>query len=701
MHRVLVFACLSLFGLALPGQTVNLVPTPASPIQTPVNSPGSTQGVAVGDFNHDGKPDVALLTDGSPTYNQAVVILLGNGDGTFQPGVQYPTGRTSQMVLTGAFRNPKVVPAAAYPNGDRILDLVVPNFADGDISILLGNGDGTFQNAQKLALTRPATGLGPNPYYVAAGDFNDDGNLDLAVTLANSTKLAIFLGNGDGTFQPQSTINLIVQEEPGWIGAAPFTRRISQTKNAPIVDLVIVVSGSLLLLRANVNASGDPDGTFQAPQSFPTGVAGSSSTFAPRVWCAIADLNGDGSWDVAIPDPSATTGGVSVLLGNRDGTFQAPRPNVLGAAATAATIADFDGDGKPDLAVGDQAAEPKNLAVLPGKGDGTFRTAVYFDAGPSPQVVATGDFDNNLKPDIAVANQIFPSGSSVAAGTILMNGATVGPLPTLVQGGVKSVANGAGLSPPGSLIYAQGTNLASATLMPLIATSTPLPTHLKDDFDDVSATVDGVQAPMYYALPNYVAFQLPWKTDLSTGNATLVVTRNGVVSAPLRFPVGKFSPGIYTTSGNGIGMAWAIFAAPSKINPKGQVAQAGNVGPYLGVAATAGDVLYIYAGGLGPPKNALKMVDGQAPCPLQNNVPGACPAGYKPSDYATSTTPVVDVGGVQAAGVTSILDPTYPGLYLVYFTVPATAPKGNAVPVRVQIPGIASTDPTKVTIAIQ
>src|SRR5437879_3319610 len=80
-----------------------------------------------------------------------------------------------------------------------------------------------------------------------------------------------------------------------------------------------------------------------------------------------------------------------------------------------------------------------------------------FISGPSPQVVATGDFDNNLKPDIAVANQIFPSGSSVAAGTILMNGATVGPLPTLVQGGVKSVVNGAGLSPPGSLIYAQGT----------------------------------------------------------------------------------------------------------------------------------------------------------------------------------------------------------------------------------------------------
>jgi uncharacterized protein (TIGR03437 family) len=148
-------------------------------------------------------------------------------------------------------------------------------------------------------------------------------------------------------------------------------------------------------------------------------------------------------------------------------------------------------------------------------------------------------------------------------------------------------------------------------------------------------------------------------------------------------------------------MAWAIFAAPSKINPRGQVAQAGSVGGYVGVAATKGDVLYIYAGGLGRPKNALKMMDGRAPCPLQNNVPGPCPAGYKASDYATATTPIVLVGGVQATGITSILDPTYPGVYLVFFTIPSAARKGNAVPIQLQIPGGASTDPANVTIAIQ
>jgi uncharacterized protein (TIGR03437 family) len=177
-----------------------------------------------------------------------------------------------------------------------------------------------------------------------------------------------------------------------------------------------------------------------------------------------------------------------------------------------------------------------------------------------------------------------------------------------------------------------------------------------------------------------------------------VVTRNGIGSAPLQFPVGEFSPGIFTTSGTGSGMAWAIFAAPSKIHPKGQVEQATSVGTYLGVPATAGDRLCIYAAGLGPAKH---MLDGQAPCPLANNKAGPCPASYNALDYSTTTTPVIMVGGVQAKVDASILNPTYPGLYLVFFEIPVGSPKGNTVLVQLQIPGGPSTDPANVTIAIQ
>jgi uncharacterized protein (TIGR03437 family) len=273
--------------------------------------------------------------------------------------------------------------------------------------------------------------------------------------------------------------------------------------------------------------------------------------------------------------------------------------------------------------------------------------------------------------------------------------------PTLLQNSVRSVANGAIPNPPGSLIYAQGTNLASVTTKPLIASSTPLPTHLQDNLDDVSVTVNGTPAPMYYALPNYVAFQLPWETDTSLGSATLVVTRNGVASAPLPFSVGKFSPGIFTTTADGKGLAWAIFAAPSKINPNGLVAQANSVGNcpgpaptcYLGVPAAVGDTLYLYAGGLGPvgPKT---LADGQAPCPLN----GGCP-GYNPTAYSTTTKPTITVGGVQAAVTFAGLHPVYPGLYLVYFNIPSGVPKGNAVAVQLTINGIG-TDPANVTIAI-
>lgn len=271
---------------------------------------------------------------------------------------------------------------------------------------------------------------------------------------------------------------------------------------------------------------------------------------------------------------------------------------------------------------------------------------------------------------------------------------SAGVAPTIDTNGVHSVANGSITNPPGSLIYATGTNMASQTL---VANSTPLALQMQTSTDDVSVTVNGITVPMYYITPTVVSLQLPWGT--TTGTATMVVTRNGVPSNPVTFQVGQVSPGIYTTNRVGSGMAWAIFASTSKLNSKAQVAQSNNVSTYVGGAATAGDILYIYAAGLGPPKDTTKAVDGQAPCPLTNNVPGPCPAGYNASNYATLNTPVVTIGGVPAKVNASILDPTYPGLYLVFFTVPAGSPKGSTVPVQIEVGGVIT--PTNVTIAIQ
>jgi len=151
----------------------------------------------------------------------------------------------------------------------------------------------------------------------------------------------------------------------------------------------------------------------------------------------------------------------------------------------------------------------------------------------------------------------------VSLATVLL-AVAIAQQPTIMSNGVHSVANGVPVNPPGSLIYALGTNMATAKMQPLIASSTPLSTRLRDNLDDVSATVNDIPVPMYYALPTIVSFQVPWETNVSTGSAKLVVTRN-------------------------------------KIDPNASVAQpAGSVPtPYVGGPATVGDLLYIYAAGLG------------------------------------------------------------------------------------------------------
>src|SRR5690348_3829040 len=150
-------------------------------IVTPANIQGYTQGVAVGDFNGDGKPDLVLSSNGSPTDPQVVAVLLGNGDGTFKNGVLYsPAGRSPQTVVVADF------------NGDGRQDLAVPDFYSantvgpvGDVSLFLGNGDGTFQPAAKIS-------AGDQAGWLAVGNFND-GKLGLAVPSPNTGHVEVLL----------------------------------------------------------------------------------------------------------------------------------------------------------------------------------------------------------------------------------------------------------------------------------------------------------------------------------------------------------------------------------------------------------------------------------------------------------------------------------------------------------------------------
>jgi hypothetical protein len=156
--------------------------------------------VVIRDFNGDGKPDLAVANYGYQNVSN-VSILLGNGDGTFQPPVNYPAGDGPESLAAGDF------------NGDGKLDLVVANWASDNVSILLGNGDGTFQPAVSYT-------VGINPAAVAVRDFNGDGSLDFAVASSGSYMVSIVLGNGNGTFQP--SVNYAVETNPDSIAVGDF-----------------------------------------------------------------------------------------------------------------------------------------------------------------------------------------------------------------------------------------------------------------------------------------------------------------------------------------------------------------------------------------------------------------------------------------------------------------------------------------------
>jgi len=315
--------------------------------------------VATADFNGDGKLDLAAANNGSST----VSVLLGNGDGTFQPHVDYPTGVNPVTVAVGDF------------NGDGKLDLAISNSSGNTVSILLGNGDGTFQS-------RVDFGTGVGPGIVGVGDFNTDGHLDLAVACSDGVSVytvSVLLGNGDGTFQPHADYAT---------GAWPSGLAIGDFN----------ADGKLDMAAGNAHSNtvsvllGNGDGTFQPKVDYPT-------ANNPRL-VVTGDFNGDGKLDLAVATQFSNS--VSVLLGNGDGTFQPYAQYGTGADPVWLALGDLNGDSKLDLAVANYNDSTVN--VLLGNGDGTFQAKTDYAPGLNPNAVAVGDFTGKGRPGLAVAN---------------------------------------------------------------------------------------------------------------------------------------------------------------------------------------------------------------------------------------------------------------------------------------------------------
>src|SRR5262245_40162418 len=343
------------------------------------------RAVKVADFNNDGKPDLAVVNAGSFSASQSSVsVLLGNGSGSFQPAVTTP-------VLNGRASNGNAQSLAVRDlNVDGLPDVALNSPgspAHPAVEVLLGKGDGSSQPTHR---SRP---VGQTPLSVAAGDFDGNGALDL-VTANSGGTLSVLLGNGDGSFRPRT--DLAVGGSPHSVAVGDFNGdgRLDVVTAQQLTDTVSVLLGN-------------GDGTFAPPLVF----AASGQNFTPQSM-ALGDVNGDGKVDLAIEGVSFLDSDafqVGVLLGRGDGTFQAP---LLGAAQPGGSgdlaLGDFNDDGRTDAAVADELGAPTgDLSVFAGNGDGTFQSLVRLDlptGGNGPEGVAAADLDGDGLVDLVAAN---------------------------------------------------------------------------------------------------------------------------------------------------------------------------------------------------------------------------------------------------------------------------------------------------------
>ncbi|HYQ96439.1 MAG TPA: T9SS type A sorting domain-containing protein [Candidatus Eisenbacteria bacterium] len=367
---------------------------------------GSPFSLATGDLNRDGTRDLATANYRG-TGGGTVSVLLGNGDGTFRTKVDYGTGPYPHSIVVGDV------------NQDAKPDLITASSA-GTVSVLLGNGDGSFR-----ANADYATGAGA--LSLAIGDVNGDGTLDLVT--ANGSSVSVLMGAGDGTF------NTRVDYSAG----APICVVIADVNRDAKPDLATAgysngyVTVSVLL--------GSGDGSFGAPTQSPAlsmkvpanQAEGShrlaraalfhgsgrsvDSYFGNLLSLAAGDLNGDGTPDLVVaPDATQNDSAVSVLLGNGDGTFRAHVDYKTLDYLSAVAIGDVSGDGDPDIVTANDYSG--TVSVLRGNGDGTFQTEAGYGTDGSPLSIVVADVSGDGRPDL-VTSSVGPGGRNAPTVSVL------------------------------------------------------------------------------------------------------------------------------------------------------------------------------------------------------------------------------------------------------------------------------------------
>lgn len=480
-------------GGALAGPRLALIPEIPS-----ANNDFTT--LAAVDVNGDRIPDLLSLDIGGH-----LSVLLGSADGVFKTAFEY------------TFLGAGIPWRAVFDdfNHDGKLDLAVVEDGftaamSGAVDILLGNGDGTFQSPSRISVP-------PGAFALAAGDFNRDGNTDLAVLFSaeptgDAENLKILIGTGNGTFTATATYP---------VGPYAHSLAVGDFNGDGTLDVIVADAGTYVNQNRDGNIrffAGKGDGTFQTPVMMPlTGgpVRGPYSLVA-------ADFNGDGKLDLALTlsDYSNYEGGLMILLGRGDGTFHVPAYYATDAVTVQA--ADLDGDGILDLMVSGDGVSP-GVRYLLGNGDGSFRPPVTFSSEFTLYAaipLALADFNRDGKIDLAVISQ---------AGVVIHLNETSAP-PAIAAVSAASFAPGPVAG--GSLATAFGHNF------PGNATVT-----IAEESDTKLA------ASVLFSSPSQINFVVPAGLDAGPASITIGPQTASVVIAPL-------APALFTLNGPGLAAAY-------------------------------------------------------------------------------------------------------------------------------------------------
>ncbi len=599
----------------------------SSPTRIPLSFPfiTSQSGLIAGDFNGDGRTDAGIFPNNSTnSYNEGMLTFLSIGNGGFAPPTWYlpivggsltaaggvlsvaedfnrdgladmlfaqnnSSANTSSITIATATQSgltlPRMFPfsgsdsgsqsspsaiASADLNGDGVIDLATTNFSSANVSLLPGRGRGEFGNPIAIPTGFDSGGA----IDLAIRDFNRDGNRDLVVLSASANTIVVLLGNGRGEFSKSAT--LTVGPNARQLGVADFN-------NDGNLDLIArTQAGGLALF------TGNGQGGFTAGQS---GIGGNLGDFDQTF--VIGDFNGDTNADLVLADGNQAAPGprlillsgngqggfaapktilvegrynlvaaadfnldgkddlaylfgsiLYILLSTDEGSFAAPTQYPVGGDTRYVTVRDVNGDAKPDIIAAGQSSQ--GVYVLIGKGDGAFNTASVVPLPGLPNRVAADDFNGDGSVDFAVVR-----GSSTI-GAILLNRASCPPAGAAV---VTSAASYQRYNLASESIAALfGTGLAQSVQ---VASSVPLPTSLGGTSVRIKDSA-GVEraAPLFFISPNQINFQIP--PGAAAGTALVSVINGSNVAAVGTLTINRLVPALFSADTSGQGFASAV-----------------------------------------------------------------------------------------------------------------------------------------------